>query len=385
MDTVTIGSDGSMNATTGTFSVSGNWDNSGEFDPKTGTVTLDGTNQTIIGTTTFYELTKNVNSAATLTFPEGVTTTVTNTLNLSGVDDQLLSLRSSSSSRTEWKIDPQEDRSIAYLNVQDSNNVSGTAIDTVGKNIFDSDGNTHWTFVAPTVTTQAVSGIGTTSATGNGTITSLGSNDPTAHGVCWNTSGTPTISDNVKDNGAASATGSFTASITGLSSETTYHVRAFATNNVGTSYGSDLTFTTSSAAPTLTSFSPSSGGATTSVTITGTNFTDATAVTFGGTNASSFTVDSATQITAVVADGSTGKVTVTTPGGTATSSGNFTYYNTPTITSFSPTSGGTGTSVTITGTNFTGTEVNFGGTAASSFTVDSSTQITAVVAGGATG
>jgi hypothetical protein len=83
------------------------------------------------------------------------------------------------------------------------------------------------------------------------------------------------------------------------------------------------------AAPTLTSFSPTSGGATTSVTITGTNFTDATAVNFGGTAASSFTVDSATQITAVVGSGSTGKVSVTTPGGTATSTSDFTYTAVP--------------------------------------------------------
>ena len=97
-------------------------------------------------------------------------------------------------------------------------------------------------------------------------------------------------------------------------------------------------------------------------------------------------MDSSTQITAVVADGSTGKVTVTTSGGTATSSADFTFVNAPTITSFTPTTGGASTSVTITGTNFTdATAVKFGGTDASSFTVDSATQITAVVGSGATG
>ena len=77
--------------------------------------------------------------------------------------------------------------------------------------------------------------------------------------------------------------------------------------------------------PTITSFSPTSGGTNTSVIITGTNFTGTTAVKFGGTDASSFTVYSFTQITAIVAGGSIGKVTVTTPGGTATSSDSFTY------------------------------------------------------------
>jgi parallel beta-helix repeat protein len=247
---VTIASGATLNATSGInseFNVSGNWANSGAFNHKNGTVTLDGTNQIISGTTTFYNLTKNVTSAATLTFPSAITTTVENTLNVSGASGQLLSLRSSSLG-TQWGIDPQGTRNIAYLDVQDSNNVSGTVINTVDKNIVDSGRNTGWD-IPPTVTTQAVSGIGTTSATGNGTIISLGSTNPTAHGVCWNTLGTPIISDDVKDNGVASAAGSFTASMTGLSPGTTYHVRAFATNTVETSYGTEFTFTTGNTVP----------------------------------------------------------------------------------------------------------------------------------------
>jgi uncharacterized surface protein with fasciclin (FAS1) repeats len=81
-------------------------------------------------------------------------------------------------------------------------------------------------------------------------------------------------------------------------------------------------------APTITSFTPTSGTTGTSVTITGTNLTGATAVKFGNVNATSFTVVSATSITAVVGSGATGKVSVTTPGGTATSTGDFTF-NTP--------------------------------------------------------
>ena len=124
----------------------------------------------------------------------------------------------------------------------------------------------------------------------------------------------------------------------------------------------------------------------TPVTIIGSSFVGTTAVNFGDTPASSFTVDSETQITAVAGTGASGKITVATPGGTATSSADFTFIGAPTITSFSPTSGGTSTSVTITGTNFTGTTaVKFGGTAASSFAVNSSTQITATVGTGSTG
>lgn len=77
--------------------------------------------------------------------------------------------------------------------------------------------------------------------------------------------------------------------------------------------------------PTLTSFTPTTACAGENVVITGTNFTGATAVNFNGVAATSFTVDSATQITAIVPSGiTTGKITVTTPGGTATSTGNFT-------------------------------------------------------------
>ncbi|MEA4840029.1 MAG: GLUG motif-containing protein, partial [Bacteroidales bacterium] len=100
------------------------------------------------------------------------------------------------------------------------------------------------TLTAPTVTTQAVSDITGATAMGNGSITDLGFPNPTSYGVCWNTAGTPTLSDSKVDNGAISATGAFTAPITGLSIGTTYHVRAYATNAKGTSYGDEVTFTT---------------------------------------------------------------------------------------------------------------------------------------------
>jgi len=95
-----------------------------------------------------------------------------------------------------------------------------------------------------------------------------------------------------------------------------------------TSYGSappTLEVTYTSSTPTISSFIPTSGGTDTSVTITGTNFTGATAVKFGGTDASGFTVDTPTQITATVGSGTTGTVSVTTSYGTATSTNSFTY------------------------------------------------------------
>ncbi len=126
---------------------------------------------------------------------------------------------------------------------------------------------------------------------------------------------------------------------------------------------------------------PTSGG--TSVVLTGLNLTGATAVQFGSADASSFTVDSATQITAVSPSASAGNVNirVTTPFGiSATSSANqFTFIAPPTVSGISPNLGLTsgGTSVIVTGTNFsTATNVNFGLSSAS-FIIDSNTQITA--------
>jgi hypothetical protein len=154
-------------------------------------------------------------------------------------------------------------------------------------------------------------------------------------------------------------------------------------NGTGTSSTSFTVTGGGGNAPTVTSFSPTSGPVGTNVAITGTNFTGATSVTFNGTAATSFTVNSSTQIHANVPSGATtGKVAVTTGNGTGTSSTSFTVTTVtprPTITGFSPTQGFPGTKVTITGTNFTGaTSVRLGSRAAS-FTVNSSTSITATV------
>jgi hypothetical protein len=100
----------------------------------------------------------------------------------------------------------------------------------------------------PTVTTQAVTDVAETTATGNGNITDLGSpTSITAYGVCWSSSSTtPTVSDNQVSNGTTTSSGAFTASITGLVAGTTYYVRAYATNVTGTAYGDVVSFTTTS-------------------------------------------------------------------------------------------------------------------------------------------
>jgi phosphodiesterase/alkaline phosphatase D-like protein len=109
---------------------------------------------------------------------------------------------------------------------------------------------------APTITTQPVSSISSTTATGNGTISDLGyPATMAAYGVCWNTLGTPIITDNKNDNGTTSTTGAFTAGLTGLVPNTTYFARAFAKNNATVTYGTQVTFTTTAIAPTVSSVS----------------------------------------------------------------------------------------------------------------------------------
>jgi IPT/TIG domain/Bacterial Ig-like domain (group 3) len=146
--------------------------------------------------------------------------------------------------------------------------------------------------------------------------------------------------------------------------------------------------------PTITSVAPNAGPPTggQTVTITGTNFTGATAVIFRTTAATSFTVVSSTTITATTPAEAAGvvHVQVTTPGGASALvvADHYTYEAAPTITLVAPNGGppAGGVTVTITGTNFTGaTAVIFRTTAATSFKVVSSTRITATTPAGAAG
>ena len=106
----------------------------------------------------------------------------------------------------------------------------------------------NWTSAAPatttpTVTTTAASGITATTATLGGNVTDNGGDTVTQRGIVYNTTGTPTTADTTVTIG--SGDGSFSDEVTGLTAETQYYVRAYATNSEGTSYGSQETFTTS--------------------------------------------------------------------------------------------------------------------------------------------
>ncbi len=94
----------------------------------------------------------------------------------------------------------------------------------------------------PVLSTTAVLDITKSTAISGGLITDDGGDSVTIRGVCWSTSQDPTIDDNKTIDG--SGKGSFTSSLTGLAQGTDYYLRAYASNNMGTGYGSSIMFTT---------------------------------------------------------------------------------------------------------------------------------------------
>ena len=94
----------------------------------------------------------------------------------------------------------------------------------------------------PVITTTEVTDVTTTTATSGGNITSDGGSSVTARGVCWNTDSTPTIENSKTTEGTG--TGAFTSTISGLTANTTYYLRSYATNSSGTVYGNEISFTT---------------------------------------------------------------------------------------------------------------------------------------------
>jgi len=110
--------------------------------------------------------------------------------------------------------------------------------------------------LAPVLTTAEITGIEHNTAISGGNISSDGGDDVTSRGICWATSVNPTVNDNKTTNGTG--TGIFSATLTGLTPGTTYHVRAWATNSAGTSYGNDRSFGALPLAPTVTTATISS-------------------------------------------------------------------------------------------------------------------------------
>ena len=252
-------------------------------------------------------------------------------------------------------------------------------------------GTVHITVTTPVGTTAASNADQFTYLAAPPHIASISpTSGPTAGGTTVTIRGSGFIGANKVLFGATAAN-SFTvnsdAQITAVSPAGRGMVHVTVITPVGTTAASNADRFTYLAAPTISSIQPTAGPATggTSVLIRGSGFTRASQVLFGTTAANSFTVNNDTQITAVSPAGrGTVHVTVMTPVGTtaASNADRFTYLAAPPqIASISPTSGPTagGTTVTIRGTGFTrASQVLFGTTAASNYTVNSDTQITAV-------
>jgi hypothetical protein len=240
-----------------------------------------------------------------------------------------------------------------------------------------------------TATKATVTGVSTNTGTtaGGTTATLSGSNFTGALAVLFG--GLPAASFTVNSDTSISA-------VSPIAASGVVDIKVVNSSGVSsTSAGDQFTYTAASGLPAVTGLSASTGqtGGTNTITVTGTNFTGAAAVNFGTAAAVSFTVNSATSITAVVPAEVAGTVDVTVATAVGISSAvaadHYTYTATaPTVTGLSATSDFTtgGTTVTITGTNFNGaTAVMFGSTAATSFTVNSSTSITAVDPAGSAG
>jgi hypothetical protein len=100
---------------------------------------------------------------------------------------------------------------------------------------------------APVLTTMEAGDITAISAVSGGAISSDGGSPVTARGIVWGVSHNPTLADSVSEEGTG--IGSFLSDLTPLKYSTTYYVRAYATNSIGTTYGNEITFNTKAAVP----------------------------------------------------------------------------------------------------------------------------------------
>ncbi len=145
---------GTLNSAGQSVALAGNWSNAGTYTSGANTVTLNGTNQSITGNTTFNNLTKSVATARTLTFAANSTTTVNGTATLNGASGQLLSLVSSSpGTRWNFTLGAASTKAISYVSVTDSDASGSDAakIPVLPTNSSDGGHNISW-FGAPLLT-----------------------------------------------------------------------------------------------------------------------------------------------------------------------------------------------------------------------------------------
>ena len=324
----------------GDLKVAGNITNNATFTHNNRAVYLNGSNAqslngTLNGTTTtncfpylFLDNTSGgvtlntpVNVSNTLTLTTGVvTTTSTNILHILNTSASAMSGGSSTSyinGPLRWSV---------------SNGSGGNYKFHVGKSATYLPLNVNNpTGTSPVITAEAI--VANAGGSAGSGLASLSSSE------YWSIVNTGSLSAatislakaSIGSNDGIGSSTTLAGSYTNLGGSVTSTLIASNTVTAGTTVGSLATNTyfvlgVKVAAPTISSFSPSTVYVGTTITITGTNFTNASAVSIGGVAASSYTVISATSISAVVAASATsGTISVTTPGGTATSSSSFTF------------------------------------------------------------
>ncbi len=148
---------GTFNATSGSMNVAGHWTNSGAtFNHQNGSVILDGTFQNIGGNSTFYNLTKTVAAADTLTFGFGMLQTIAagGSLTLQGASGQLLTLASGGFPDFALNVNAAATQNVSYVSVSKSNAGAGATINAA--NSTNGGGNLNWLFGPNTVTVDTV-------------------------------------------------------------------------------------------------------------------------------------------------------------------------------------------------------------------------------------
>ncbi|KKM87597.1 hypothetical protein LCGC14_1267340 [marine sediment metagenome] len=161
----------------------------------------------------------------------------------------------------EWgsKIDFQ----YLYATISRDNNQSQYKLTGEMENLILDNWGGDFSQTSPTVTSQAVTAISTTTATANGNVTALGNPPATQYGHVWATHSLPTTLDSKTEKGVPSATGAYTSSMTNLTANQLYFVRPYIISSLGTFYGQRENFTTSASTPVVTTIQPADVAATT--------------------------------------------------------------------------------------------------------------------------
>ena len=372
LDIGNITNAGTLQLTTGTINVGGNWSNSGTFDGGTGLVKFTGTNQTISGASTFYNFTCT-NAGDQLNFEASKTQTISSTWTLIGSSGNLIKLRSTGTG-TQWKIDPKVTRNVSYVDVKDSNNISSTSINPT--NSTDSGNNTNWfaqatpTPTPPGTDTTAPSGsvsINSGSAYTNSTSVTLTLSATDSVGVTAyyvsTSSSTPTASASGWSSvtSATSYSGSVSYTLaSGDGSKTVYVWYKDAAGNVSSSASDSITLDTTAPIVTITSPTSDPYTATSSTVSLEGSSSDSTSgvkeVTWSNDKGGSGTASGTTywSISSISLSNGENKITVTAKdnaGNTSTDTITVTYSaaTKPTVTTGSA-SNVTATSATLTGT-----------------------------------